>query len=211
VEDTYIKKEKGKYIASVLISIPKKEYDRIQEECTKRRVQLSIDIGFYYEEGKKLIPFYENDVLHSGQGYTMYVNPSDTCYLYIFQVDSLGNVSKLFPNKEYHTLDNPVLAAQKIWIPNENEVFYLDETTGEETIFIVASRNKVPEFEREDFSDISLKDLRQTVSLKRMGVAGVKDKIANTVLEDKKRGALELKKKLQSSGDFYYEMKFWHK
>ena len=209
VEDTYIRKEKGKYIAWVLISISTEEFKRIQEEST--RVKLSVDIGFYYEEGKKLVPFYENDVLHSGQGYTMYINPSDTCYLYLFQVDSLGNVSKLFPNKEYHTLDNPLLAAKKIWIPNENEVFYLDETTGEETIFIVASRNKIPEFERDDFSDISLKDLRQTVSLKRMGVAGVRDKIANTLLEDKKRGALELKKKLQSSGDFYYEMKFWHK
>jgi len=207
-QDFYIETKKGKYIASILIRVPRSEYERIQNE---RDIKLSVDIGFYYEEEGKLKPFYEGDVLKSGTGYTLYVNPSDTCYIYVFQVDESGNSFRLFPNKDYHTSNNPVMSGKQTWIPNENEVFYLDETTGRETFYIMASRDKITELEGENAINLPLSKIKQIAEIKRMGPAGVKRKVANTIVETEKRGVAELKNKLQAQSDFWYEMMFYHK
>lgn len=205
--DSYVTTKKKKYTASVLIRVPKSEYERIQNE---KETKLSVDIGFFYEENNQLKPLYEGQVLKSGDAYAIYVNPSDTCYLYIFQIDETGKSFRLFPNRDFQTSQNPVIGGKRIWIPNENNVYYLDETTGRERFYIMASRNPIPELEKDEAINIQANELEDLVKFKKMGPAGIRKKVADTIVESGK-GAAELKNKLQAESDFWYEMWFVHR
>ena len=93
-ERWHLRREKKDYLASVLLKVPKEEYDRIVKE---RNIKLSLDILFYYEgEDKQLKVLTDGSVLKSGDGYAVYLKPSDPCYLYVYQVDALE--TSLFPN-----------------------------------------------------------------------------------------------------------------
>ncbi|HDP98209.1 MAG TPA: DUF4384 domain-containing protein, partial [bacterium] len=72
---------------------------------------------------------------------------TDNCYLYIFQVDALGRSDRLFPNTDFNTADNPLIAGQDYWIPNTEQYFMLDETTGKEQFYIFASPESIVELE----------------------------------------------------------------
>lgn len=78
-------------------------------------------------------------VLTSEDPYYLMVHLSDKCYLYIFQLDSSGKLDQLFPNEKYVPTPNPAPPGP-LRIPDGAEWFYLDNVSGEETIYLVASR-----------------------------------------------------------------------
>ncbi|MCX5866267.1 MAG: DUF4384 domain-containing protein [Proteobacteria bacterium] len=210
-EDWYVRKEKGKFLASVLLKVPKEEFDRIVNE---KNIKLSLDVLFYYEgEDGRMQILNEGDVLKSGDGYAIYVKPSDSCYLYVYQVDALGKSFRLFPNQDFETVLNPLPPAGDLWIPNATKLFTLDETTGKEYFYIFASPDKMPDFEGQAAVELTKKDIDNVVGIKKMGVAGVKQKSdTGTVVPPKKNQAVaEVKRKLQAEGAFVYETWFWHK
>ena len=194
------------HLASVLLRVPEEEIERIQEE---KDIKLSLDIGIYYEDEQgKLQYLTEGSVLHSGDAYALYVRPSDDCYLYIIQVDDLGCSYRLFPNEEYHTQVNPLKAGEDHWIPNTEEYFVLDETTGKERFYLFASLDQIVELE--EASTLQHADFDRV--LKIMGVAGLKQKINPYQAKPPKRiHTAEVKKKLQAEGAFVYETWFWHR
>ena len=89
-----------------------------------------------YKTTKELTP---DIILTSRDPYYMTVNPSHTCYLYVFQVDSKGNINIIHPNREYSPSDNPILPGP-LKVPHGSKWFFLDETKGMETIYLVATR-----------------------------------------------------------------------
>jgi len=210
-EEWYVRKEKGKFLASVLLKVPKEEFDRIVNE---KNIKLSLDVLFYYEgEDGRMQILNEGDVLKSGDGYAIYVKPSDSCYLYVYQVDALGKSYRLFPNQDFETVLNPLPPAGDLWIPNAAKLFTLDETTGKEYFYIFASPDKMPDFEGQAAVELTKKDIDNVVGIKKMGVAGVKQKRdPGAVVPPKKNQAVaEVKRKLQAEGAFVYETWFWHK
>jgi hypothetical protein len=76
----------------------------------------------------------------SGAGFQLSFTPSDTCYIYIFQVDSLNNLDQLLPNSQALREGNPVEGEKTYRIPSGGNYFVLDNNTGRETIYLVASR-----------------------------------------------------------------------
>jgi len=194
------------YLASVYLRVPEKEIERIQEE---KDVKLSLDIGLYYEdEAGKLQYLKEGSVLHSKDAYALYVRPTDHCYLYIFQVDDLDRSYRLFPNTDFNTADNPLTAGQDHWIPNTEQYFVLDKTTGKERFYIFASPDRIVELEGS--SELKQADMNRI--LKTMGVGGLKDKLNTYFAEPPKRvHVAEVKKKLQAEGAFVWETWFWHR
>ncbi len=193
--------------ASVYLKVPEKEIERIQEE---KDIKLSLDIGIYYEDGEgKLKYLTEGSVLHSGNGYALYVRPSGSCYLYIFQLDDLGSSYRLFPNKKYKTGINPLKAGEDTWIPNTNQYFVLDEITGKERFYVFASHETITELE----GAMELKQSDMDRIFKTMGVGGLKDKVNTYKVEppQKQIHVAEVKKKLQAEGAFVYETWFWHR
>lgn len=202
----------GSFRASVLLKVPKQEYERIVSE---RDVHLSLDAGFYSESADGSFQVLkEGELLRSGEAFAFFVRPSGTCYLYVIQVDGLGKAFKLFPNAEYQTALNPVAGGMECWIPNDKKTFELDETTGRETIYLFASSGKVDELEGDRPTALSGKDIEDLIAIKKMGVARVRDKINPEKIKapgSKSLDLLELKRKLQAEGDFVYSFWFWHK
>jgi outer membrane protein OmpA-like peptidoglycan-associated protein len=78
-------------------------------------------------------------VLNSGDRYQIYVRPSTSCHVYIYQKDSRGGGTWIFPCKECG-VTNPVQAGTEYWFPRRDLYLRLDDNTGEETIYLMASR-----------------------------------------------------------------------
>jgi hypothetical protein len=209
-EDWFIRREKGSTFASVLLKVPREEYDRISRE---KSAKLSVDVGFFHEDAsKKLRPLGEGDVLKSGDGYALFLRPSDTCFLYVYQLDALGKSFRLFPNPGFKTAGNPVPAGMELWVPNQDDILFLDETTGKERFYIFGSPESLPEFEGEKAASLTRKDLDAVMGFKKMGVAGMRQKLdASKVAPPTKTDVVEIKKKLQAEGAFVYETWFWHR
>lgn len=209
-EDWHIRKDGRRYKASVLLKVPRSEFDRI---LTEKDIKLSLDVFFHYEDEQgRMQVMTEGSVLKSGDGYAIYVKPSDSCYLYVYQVDALGKSFRLFPNSDFQTGANPLSPASDLWIPNNKDLFKLDETTGKEYFHIFASPDRIVEFEREGAVNLQKRDIAGVISIKKMGVAGLTAKRdAEKVVAPKGRQAGEVKKKLQAEGAFVYETWFWHR
>ncbi|MFH1824209.1 MAG: DUF4384 domain-containing protein [Candidatus Firestonebacteria bacterium] len=194
-----------------MLKVPREEFDRITNE---KNIKISIDVMFFYEdESEKLKSLSDGSVLKSGESYTIYIKPSDICYMYIYQVDSLGKSFRLFPNSEFNTAANPLSPGNEYWMPNPKQLFVLDETTGKENFYIFASLDKIDEFEGDKSVNLAKTDLDNIVAIKRMGVSRVKDKrdTVSVVSPKKEIDVVEIKKKLQAEGSFIYETWFWHK
>jgi hypothetical protein len=209
-DNWYIETGTNTFKAYVLLKVPKAEFDRISKE---RAVTLSMDVLMYSEDTQGMLQVMdESSVLTSGSGYSIYVNPSDTCYLYVYQIDALGKAFKLFPNEEYETALNPIQPSVGIWLPNEKRLYSLDETTGKEFIYVFASPLPIREFEWKTYSGVTQEDLDKLIKLKKMGVAKLIDKRDPSKLPAKRSEDIrEVKKKLQAEGVFVWETWFFHK
>jgi len=208
--DWQIKKDKKGYVAYVLLKIPQAEFDRIVNE---KNIKISLDVLFYTEDSEgQMRGLSEGEVLRSGDGYALFVRPSDQCWVYIYQVDAAGNCFRLFPNEEFKTETNPMIIGTGYWIPNAAELFYLDETTGRETIYIFAALEKIPELEK-SADELNQSDLDNVIQLKKMGVAGVKPKrsVQQETPPKKTANLVDIKNKLQGEGAFVYQTWFWHR
>lgn len=211
-EEWYIDRRKEGCAASVLLKVPKEEMERIVKE---NNIKLSLDILFYAEDEKgKMQVINDGSVLRSGDGYALYVRPSDPCYLYVYQVDGLGRSYRLFPNPDYKTAENPLPAAADLWIPGTGTLFTLDAVTGKEHFFVFASPDPLAEFEGPAAARLEKKDIENVIGFKKMGVAGLRPKRDAAAVVPPKHDTLdvvEVKKKLQADGAFVYETFYWHK
>ncbi|MCJ7634816.1 DUF4384 domain-containing protein [Candidatus Bathyarchaeota archaeon] len=104
---------------------------------------LEIDFKFNYLPGRKQQITTRGTspgaALTQKDPYYLNVHSFDQCFLYLFQLQSSGELAKLFPNSKYVPTSNPVPGGP-IRIPDGYDWFYLDDTPGTETIYLVASR-----------------------------------------------------------------------
>ncbi|PON10432.1 hypothetical protein C2W62_50095, partial [Candidatus Entotheonella serta] len=111
---------------------------------------LRLDVGLFYEDREaRPQPLVNGSTLRTGDGYRIYVEPYQPCYVYIFQIDSKGELTRLYPSADSgsHTVPGPVQGA--LWIPAPDRWFQLDNTQGLEEIYVVATQAR-----REDVEDI---------------------------------------------------------
>lgn len=101
-------------------------------------------------KGRKQGVLNDGDALASQTDfYFLVARPVSEGYLYIFQVDSLGKQTWLFPKNKtspFSTGENPVRAEQDIQAPADMELF-LDDNTGIERVFVVFSSAPWPKLE----------------------------------------------------------------
>jgi hypothetical protein len=94
------------------------------------------------------VPSGERITLSSRDDYRLYVEPAERCYLYLYQVDSRGTISQLFPNAGWSPhLSNPVDAGKSYLMPSDSTWFYLDNTPSTETIYVVAARKPMSDLD----------------------------------------------------------------
>jgi len=121
----------------------------------------------------------------------------------------MQKVYQLFPNSAYKTGTNPIQAGVGTWIPpEEKDFFYLDETQGEEEIYLLASLQKIPELENR--KDIDQGELQKITA--PMGWKGVR-KVDKAVKIKAMKGNHTLESTIQefeAQGCFLHKIKFRH-
>ena len=97
--------------------------------------------------------FSEGSVLTSGDHFKIIFTPLQDCYVYIFQVDSANAIYPIFPMEKWGGVKinnlNPVKADTTYYLPARDKSFVLDEHTGTEKIYMIASKDRDVELEME--------------------------------------------------------------
>jgi len=109
---------------------------------------LFFEVNFVYrpKAEKEFKPLTPGSVLQSGDYYKIIFTPNNDTYVYIFQIDSAGKMYRLFPMEKFGEVIvnnfNPVKSGQTYYIPAKNKSFILDQQTGVETIYFMASQKR---------------------------------------------------------------------
>jgi|GEM_PF-2396786 len=112
---------------------------------TSNRVFLKTEVK--YLRGKEVLDLFDGQTLTSRDNYSISFIPDQTCHVYVFQKDSHGKMTTLFPNPEFSEKSNPVSAAELYRLPG-NDWLYLDENKGKEEIIALASPEALSEPEK---------------------------------------------------------------
>ena len=154
-----------------------------------RDAALDFQINYVYRSGGKgnYKTISNGSVLHSGDYYKIIFTPVEDAYVYIFQVDSANKLYRLFPMAGFSGVTvnnfNPVKAGKTYYIPAKYKSFELDDVTGTETIYFVASRTKDIVLEQQyTLNDIAQSQLAQIQLIetlrKNKGMKAIKDDVA---------------------------------
>ncbi len=68
-------------------------------------------------------------------------------YVYVFQVGADEQLIRLFPNREYNPVQNPLQAGKTIIIPLPPNWFYVEKGTGEVLIYVVTSAEPLQDWD----------------------------------------------------------------
>ncbi len=116
---------------------------------------LLFKINYVYRSGGKgeFRNLTDGSVLRSGDHYKIIFTPTEDCYVYIFQVDSANQIYSLFPMESFGGVTvnkfNPVYAGGTYYLPAEGKSFVLDQQTGTEKFYFLASRQRDVELEEQ--------------------------------------------------------------
>jgi hypothetical protein len=95
-----------------------------QREGTSFATEVDMDQPLEYPVG-----------LSQSDNYRISVQPASVSYLYVFQLNSEGELIKLFPEEE-KDMNNPLTGSVKYMLPDKDSWYHLDEQTGEEKIYL---------------------------------------------------------------------------
>lgn len=121
----------------------------------EQREYLVFSISYVYRAGGQgnFEPLRDGSVLHSGDHYKIIFTPTEDCYVYIFQIDSAQKIYQLFPMERLGEVVvnnfNPAQAGKAYHLPTESKSFMLDQQTGTETIYFLASRQRDVDLEEQ--------------------------------------------------------------
>lgn len=101
-----------------------------------------MNVNVIYTRSAEVEELHDNDTLTQRDNYAIIVTPKTAAYVYIYQVDSLGNPTQLFPNQEYSQSSNYVEPGREYRIPTLGKWFVLDENKGEERILVIAQKDE---------------------------------------------------------------------
>lgn len=88
----------------------------------------------------------DGGVLRSGEMFRVKFEPQKEAYVYLLSLDSLGNLTKLFPDKD---AGPPVKVKphQTYIIPENDDWFRLDDNTGQETLYLLVSSKAIEDID----------------------------------------------------------------
>jgi hypothetical protein len=173
-------------LVSLSIAVPWKCADASGALDGTHTSLLSFEVNYVYRtagEGE-LKTITNGDTLKSGDHYKIVFTPDKDCYVYIFQVDSSGQVFQLFPMESFRgvrvTQFNPVKQGKKYVLPSPDKAFVLDRQVGIERMYFIASSEQNNELESL-YAEL-------TVVVKRNNSSGVKDTRSKLNKYFRKRG-----------------------
>ncbi|MBI2787128.1 MAG: DUF4384 domain-containing protein [Elusimicrobia bacterium] len=186
--------------------------ERLIHRQEKAAESIAMEAALVYKgaEDNKLRLVHEGMTLTERNSYGLYLRPAQDCWVYVYQADSRGKVSRLFPNPDFHTGSNFLLAGDEHWVPNETDLFELDTATGTETVYIVASREELPPLT--SLSTARTGEFKSKLtSLNLMGVKGVVSTGVQRARPLKRRVEDIFTEQLKATANFYSTISFEHR
>jgi uncharacterized protein DUF4384 len=123
----------------------------------------------------------EGSVLRSGDNFQIHLEPSRTAYVYILMYDSQGKAGQIFPDPKINQ-PGSVAAGSKLVVPARDLWFWLDENTGTETIYVLASEKPMTDIggllaKMEGRDDAGQKrasqEIKEKIAVMQRGVGGI--------------------------------------
>ncbi len=108
---------------------------------------LGLRYSIVKREGAEAIEVPADTVFHAGDGIQLLVQTNSPGYLYVVNKGSSGTWKPMFPAPEIAGGNNRVEAYAAVTLPTEKHRMTFDQQTGTENLFIVFSREPVPDFE----------------------------------------------------------------
>lgn len=109
---------------------------------------LAVALTIFQNRQGQAVRLGEGAALKSGDGFRVYFQPQQDCYVWIYQVDGTGKVAQHFPKPDLgNSLANPVKKGQQYWIPGFGAWWTLDDVKGEEKIYLVATTSPSAELD----------------------------------------------------------------
>jgi hypothetical protein len=96
------------------------------------------------EEDRRLVAVEKDRVLHSGDQIKFFLQPRSDCYIYLFYLSAQGELVRLFPAD---TIETALLPDSQHTVPGNDQWFRLDDQTGPETFYLLASTTRLARLE----------------------------------------------------------------
>lgn len=173
-----------------------------------------MDLGFFYQkEGSKLVEVIQDEksrMRSRSDRYFIFFRPLQDCYVYILQEDPKDIVDLLFPQKGESA---SVKAGKDYWIPSFGKGYTLDDTTGEEKIYLLATSWPL----ESEIEGLSLKEqVRGTVRglqtriIKVVRPSGAPESLSSEELNKKHQKINEFIERVEGEGGWVRWVKFRH-
>jgi hypothetical protein len=138
----------------------------------------------------------EGNVLRSRDNFQVHLESSRPAYVYVLIYDSEGKASQLFPDPKIEETGF-VQAGQSVVVPGPDSWFWLDDSTGTETIYVLASENPMTDIRgllaKMETSDDSgqkcaSQEIKERIAVMQRGIGGItKGQAATYTLSDGKK------------------------
>lgn len=102
--------------------------------------------GAFLKSGN-FVPITKDTTLQSGEEVKMVVELVKDCFVYVIYQSSKGEIYQLFPYETSQFLSNDYVKGKNYYIPKGRSWFKLDNNTGRETFYLLASAQRLPELE----------------------------------------------------------------
>ncbi|OUD14481.1 hypothetical protein TPSD3_09270 [Thioflexithrix psekupsensis] len=152
----------------------------VEQAVQQASLQFDISYGYRPKHQGDIRPLTNNAILSSGDSYKITFTPKQDSYVYIFQIDGGDNVTRLFPMEKMGDVVvnnfNPVKANQTYHIPSPNQSFKLDNVTGTEKIYFIASQQQdiqLEQWNKQQPVVLAMRNLQQAIMTR--GPAGIVD------------------------------------
>ncbi len=90
-------------------------------------------------------PVKDGEIIRQDDQYAIEFQAGNDPYVYIFQVDTKGKLTPIFPNSKISSKTNPVTPGAFYRIPESGKWFFLDENKGQEQVFFLAQKAPLPD------------------------------------------------------------------
>ena len=154
----------------------------------------------------------EGSSLRSYDSFQIQLKANNDCYIYVLLYDSEGKSSILFPNDKIKK--NYLKSDIEYYLP-QNDLFYqLDDNTGTETLYIVASLQPMDDIDwilekmEKTGEDIKENNFKNTVGSR--GIAGIVSKGNKNFKLSNGKIIQKVNNILEGKGTLYYSLSFNH-
>ena len=140
----------------------------------KQALKFDITYSFREKNQGELQPLENGAILNSGDTYKIVFTPKQDAYVYIFQVDGSDKIWRLFPIERWEKVtlnqSSRVSADKTYYAPSKTKSFQLDQQSGTEKIYFIATTTRDSELEQ--LNNTSLAKAAPLIMAGR-GVAGI--------------------------------------